>query len=453
MFSYDPLGELISADLPDGVVQKYTYDPVGNRMEMIDERGKQVYRYNMADQLLMIMSDFEPNLHWIEPLMVSIGQDDAGNMSSKVDMKYTRIFRYDANGNLIKVEGPGSRNSEYEYNGFNRIVSVQSAGFRKERYGYDALGSRVIVIKGQTSEDEETTRFLRSGGGRRVLAETDASGQMLCRYIYTPGGRLLARVDMESNKVSYYHFDALGNVVAASDVKGRIVGRYKYDPFGRRDSHPETMERNGYVGQWGVEEDSGGLQMMGAREYDPETGRFISRDPLAVVGYPLHYYLYANGDPINRIDPYGLYDWWEGVLGFGTFAAGGLAFAGTIMFPPASLATVPAALTWGAGIAQAGTAIAAGAATMFSAAIPNTGVVDPLGQVAQGIAGNNGTYCLRTIENINAIRQATTSNPLTRAAGAINLLTNVASFMTEGGDDYNWDLWGGIDDYEMYDYE
>ena len=51
-----------------------------------------------------------------------------------------------------------------------------------------------------------------------------------------------------------------------------------------------------------------GLYYLRARYYNPATGRFLSRDPEA--GYAnrppsLHKYLYANGDPVNTIDPTG----------------------------------------------------------------------------------------------------------------------------------------------------
>ena len=51
-----------------------------------------------------------------------------------------------------------------------------------------------------------------------------------------------------------------------------------------------------------------GLYYLRARYYNPATGRFLSRDP--EDGKPndpqsLHKYLYASGDPVNRIDPSG----------------------------------------------------------------------------------------------------------------------------------------------------
>ena len=51
-----------------------------------------------------------------------------------------------------------------------------------------------------------------------------------------------------------------------------------------------------------------GLYYLRARYYNPQTGRFLSRDP--EDGNPtdpksLHKYLYAGGDPVNMIDPMG----------------------------------------------------------------------------------------------------------------------------------------------------
>ena len=51
-----------------------------------------------------------------------------------------------------------------------------------------------------------------------------------------------------------------------------------------------------------------GLYYLRARYYNPNTGRFLSRDPKGGNGYDpktLHKYLYASGDPVNRIDPSG----------------------------------------------------------------------------------------------------------------------------------------------------
>ena len=46
---------------------------------------------------------------------------------------------------------------------------------------------------------------------------------------------------------------------------------------------------------------------FGARDYDPETGRWISRDPILFAGGETSLYGYVGNDPINFIDPSGLF--------------------------------------------------------------------------------------------------------------------------------------------------
>jgi hypothetical protein len=53
------------------------------------------------------------------------------------------------------------------------------------------------------------------------------------------------------------------------------------------------------------------LYYLRARYYNPLTGRFLSRDPengKPIDPKTLHKYLYAGGDPVNRIDPKGRED-------------------------------------------------------------------------------------------------------------------------------------------------
>ena len=51
-----------------------------------------------------------------------------------------------------------------------------------------------------------------------------------------------------------------------------------------------------------------GLYFLRARYYNPNTGRFMSRDPedgIPTDPRSLHKYLYAGGDPVNAMDPTG----------------------------------------------------------------------------------------------------------------------------------------------------
>jgi len=59
-YQYDEISQLVKAELADGDLQVYTFDPVGNRMTLTDRRGVQAYSYDDADQLQQIESTFNP---------------------------------------------------------------------------------------------------------------------------------------------------------------------------------------------------------------------------------------------------------------------------------------------------------------------------------------------------------------------------------------------------------
>nr|WP_234543040.1 RHS repeat-associated core domain-containing protein [Streptomyces shenzhenensis] len=76
------------------------------------------------------------------------------------------------------------------------------------------------------------------------------------------------------------------------------------------DSRPSVWP-NGhtYLGA-GIDDTATALTHLGAREYDPSTGRFISADPVIDMGDPLQVngYAYSHDNPVTHSDPTGLYD-------------------------------------------------------------------------------------------------------------------------------------------------
>jgi uncharacterized protein RhaS with RHS repeats len=51
---------------------------------------------------------------------------------------------------------------------------------------------------------------------------------------------------------------------------------------------------------------------FGARDYDPETGRWTAKDPIGFAGGDTNLYGYVANDPVNWVDPLGLQAWWDG---------------------------------------------------------------------------------------------------------------------------------------------
>ncbi|MGH7720300.1 MAG: RHS repeat-associated core domain-containing protein, partial [Gemmatimonadaceae bacterium] len=60
--------------------------------------------------------------------------------------------------------------------------------------------------------------------------------------------------------------------------------------------------------------DASGLQYKRNRYYDPLMGRFTQEDPIGLAG-GINLYGFADGDPVNFSDPFGLCPWWVSVFG------------------------------------------------------------------------------------------------------------------------------------------
>jgi len=112
----------------------------------------------------------------------------------------------------------------------------------------------------------------------------------------------------------YYHTDMLGTTRFLTDASGGEIEPAVYTAFGELVSG--TSGRFGYVGAHGYQtatSDTPGdpyttdmtYQHVGARYYDPTTGRFLQRDPIGIAD-GLNVYLYAEGNPTVGLDPFGL---------------------------------------------------------------------------------------------------------------------------------------------------
>ncbi len=113
-----------------------------------------------------------------------------------------------------------------------------------------------------------------------------------------------------SNKLTYLAGDHHGTMSLAinADATQTLTKRYM-TPFGAERGKPTGTtwpDDKGFLGK--TEDKTTGLTHIGAREYDPAIGQFISVDPLLVPNQPqsLNGYSYANNSPVTLTDPTGL---------------------------------------------------------------------------------------------------------------------------------------------------
>ncbi|MDR2344655.1 MAG: RHS repeat-associated core domain-containing protein, partial [Planctomycetaceae bacterium] len=133
-----------------------------------------------------------------------------------------------------------------------------------------------------------------------------------CPITYIIGLYKIAQITVTngSRKELYFTFDGHGSTRVLTDYIGAIVEIYNYDAFGNAlDFDPSTaLTEFLYSGE---QFDSKiGQQYLRQRYYDPTTGRFNRLDPFfGNLDDPLslHKYVYTHADPINGIDPSGLF--------------------------------------------------------------------------------------------------------------------------------------------------
>jgi RHS repeat-associated protein len=132
---------------------------------------------------------------------------------------------------------------------------------------------------------------------------------------YVRGDDLLAV--LRGTGTRFFHADGLGSIRRLTDEAGSVTDSYEYTAFGELISHvgPDPQP---YAFAGEPYDPNVGFQYHRARWTDPGTGRFLATDPHPGDAYDpasLHKYLYAGGDPLNRLDPTGQFSLPELSLG------------------------------------------------------------------------------------------------------------------------------------------
>jgi RHS repeat-associated protein len=103
--------------------------------------------------------------------------------------------------------------------------------------------------------------------------------------------------------------DRLGSpVLVVNTLSGAVMEQIAYDEFGKilKDTNP-GFQPFGFAG--GLYDQDTKLVRFGARDYDPNAGRWTVKDPLLFAGGDANLYGYVLNDPINLRDPAGTSDY------------------------------------------------------------------------------------------------------------------------------------------------
>ncbi|MFF0255979.1 polymorphic toxin-type HINT domain-containing protein [Micromonospora zamorensis] len=319
------------------LTERYTYDDNSNITGIAETSGtttvaNQCFGYDYLQRLTEAWTTAAATCQ-STPSQAIVGGADA----------YWRSYTYDQTGNRLsdtRHSASGDTTRNYTYGSANQYIPHALTGITTNGGGptttstYDDGG--YPKTRTSTGKPNQTLNYDAEG-----LLATLANGTTTHSYVYDPDGNRLIADNPGTEKTLYlddteYHLSpATGQVTAtryypnavrtttggltwmaanhhgttelAINATTLTATRRRLTPFGedRSATPPSWPDNKGIVGGTN---DPTGYTHLGAREYDPTTGRFLSPDPLIDFGDPqtLHGYAYANNSPITYSDPDGL---------------------------------------------------------------------------------------------------------------------------------------------------
>ena len=338
-YRYDAAGQLTQIeDSTKGYID-YRYDPVGRLIEAASPWGRERFAFDPASNIVDAASD-APRAMAVayKPREESTLPDNVPKILGNLLKTYAGMhFSYDERGNLITKRTPKGE-QKYEWDAFNRLTTAMiKEGDQRlvASYFYDALGRR--IAKGVNGErtvfgwDGDTLAYESTEQGSTHYVYEAGSFVPLAQFVtnepvrgietpvwkstdrYLPEEDPLQRIAQASSTphLFYYHCDHIGTPYMMTDELGDVVWEATYKAWGetqqiiaKASQAAGVVPRNllRFPGQQMDPET--GLAYTRNRYYDPGSGRFVSQDPIKLLG-GINIYQYGP-NPVAWTDPLGL---------------------------------------------------------------------------------------------------------------------------------------------------
>ncbi len=212
--------------------------------------------------------------------------DPAGNTLS--DHGGQRTFQYNQRGRLWKLFGNGQLKAQYTYNASGQRTRKTLADGTETVYHYDSQG-RLIA---ETSQPLRDYIWADDRPVAQIETHRDAAGKL------------------HNDNIIYLFSDHLNTPRVGMNPNGNIIWRNDSVGFGEQAANDDpdgdgsaTVVNLRFPGQYFDGES--GLHYNWNRYYDPETGRYITSDPIGLDG-GINTFGYVGGNPGNAFDLVGL---------------------------------------------------------------------------------------------------------------------------------------------------
>jgi RHS repeat-associated protein len=356
-FDYDARGRLVHENRSDlgtlpGYDLTYVYDAGGNRLKKLLRNAAQTQTIEYVEYTYDV---HDPNAPSRANRLLRYDVFEAPNGPLLRDVRY----EYDADGNVSRIirheaGSPEERVTSLIYRDHTLLwITVEEVWTMGEtqstcertkirEFRYDGSGQLYMTqtLSTQPAEDPSLIptgdavwtefdgvsplRDIRMGINRNTTPPTPDIEELRLHQLGS------WQHDAAAGQTQFYQADHLGTTRRMTTGSGQTVQYAAYTAFGEPVASltqpTPPISRYGYVGALGYEAPvDGGFPYLhlGYRWYDPETGRFLQRDPIGVAG-GLNTYAYVASNPVQFTDPAGLVTlgWSLGVGALIPFLAG-----------------------------------------------------------------------------------------------------------------------------------
>ena len=284
--------------------ERYTHDGLGNLRSLVDLTGENEFSVSVSpidrDRVCRFSRPTATTTSSWEGLVFDVTKSKRTGPGCN--------YRYDARGNVAGIDDKTRRKFAYDHH--SRLTNIDR-GDAELAMGYGPLGDVARVsTKGASVDEAREDRRYGPFVETSMFAAESTSTRLIERRIPGPLGIVMARRGWLAPNIQYWHPEPDGNGVF-TDEAGNVLQDQLYRPFGDVRQEMGTPNGKDYTRYQfeGADRLRGfGIVHMGARSYDPVSGRFLQRDPLGLdrSATRSNPYSYAWNDPINRSDPSGL---------------------------------------------------------------------------------------------------------------------------------------------------
>ncbi len=261
--------------------QSWTFDPTGNRLTQTqhttagDTTSTSTYPTAGAAQPHTLQS------------VATTGPAGTGGSS----------YTYDLAGNTLTTTTPAGTQT-FIYDSEGHVATATDPSGRTSSYFYNADGTRFLT--------KDPTGATLTIGDLELFVPTGATSATGTRF-YAYNGQPIAERTTAAG-LTWLMSDRQGTTYAAVNAATLAVSQRWQDPYGnaRGTATGSWPDKHGYLGDY---QNTTGLTHIGARDYDPTTGRFTTLDPVLDTSNPqqANGYAYASNNPTTSSDPTGLY--------------------------------------------------------------------------------------------------------------------------------------------------